>query len=168
MASAELWLWIWLGFESVSCLGCMGHYKVASSRVVARSLPQRWTVPQSGGCHGPSFFHFSNCSVATFSEGVGPRYCPADSGSDPECGLAQLYVLRLPTQARPRGISPSPSAGTRFPQVAGMDRPARLPAQKLQASAAWTICIVFAHFSLVRAPSATSSPNLVARWVSRR
>ena len=106
--------------------------------------------------------------MATFSEGVGPRYCPADSGSDPECGLAQLYVLRLPTQARPRGISPSPSAGIRFPQVAGMDRPARLPAQKLQASAAWTLCIVFALFPLVRAPSATSSPNLVARRVSRR
>jgi hypothetical protein len=49
-----------------------------------------------------------------------------------------------------------------------MDRPARLSAQKLQASAAWTLCIVFAHFPLVRAPSATSSPNLVARWVSRR
>ena len=43
-----------------------------------------------------------------------------------------------------------------------------LPAQKLHASAALTLCIVFAHFSLVRAPSATSSPNLVARWVSRR
>ena len=124
--------------------------------------------PQPGGCHGPSFFQFSNCSVATFSEGAGPRYCPADSGSDPACGLAQLYVLRLPTQARPRGISPSPSAGTRFPQVAGMDRPARLSAQKLQASAAWTLCIVFAHFPLVCAPSATSSPNLDARWVSRR
>ena len=111
---------------------------------------------------------FSNCSVATFSEGGGPRSGSADSGSDPACGLAQLYVLRLPTQARPRGISPSPSAGTRFPQVAGMDRPARLPAQKLQASAAWTICIAFAHFPLVRAPSATSSPNLVDRWIHSR
>ena len=106
--------------------------------------------------------------MATFSEGGGPRSGSADSGSDPECGLAQLYVLRLPTQARPRGISPSPSAGTRFPQVAGMDRPARLSAQKLQASAAWTLCIGFAPFPLVRAPSATSSPNLVARRVSRR
>ena len=86
----------------------------------------------------------------------------------PAGGPVELYVLRLPTQARPRGISPSPSAGTRFPQVAGATRPARLPAQKLQASAAWTLCIGFAHFSLVRAPSATSSPNLVARWVSRR
>ena len=123
---------------------------------------------RSGGCHGPPFFHFSNCSVATFSEGGGPRSCSADSGSDPACGLVQLYVLRLPTQARPRGLSPSPSAGFRIPQVAGATRPARLPAQKLQASAAWTICVVFALFPLVRAPSATSSPNLVARWVSRR
>ena len=71
----------------------------------------------------------------------------------------------LPT---PRGPRPHPAAGTRLPAVAGMDRPARLSAQKLHASAALTICIVFAHFSLVRAPSATSSPNLVARWVSRR
>ena len=58
----------------------------------------------------------------------------------------------LPT---PRGPRPHPAAGTRLPAVAGMDRPARLTAQKLQASAALTICIVFAHFSLVRAPSAT-------------
>jgi len=71
-------------------------------------------------------------------------------------------------QARPRGLPPPPSAGFRIPQVAGATRPARLPAQKLQASAAPTICIVFAPFPLVRAPSATSSPNLVARWVSRR
>jgi hypothetical protein len=71
----------------------------------------------------------------------------------------------LPT---PRGPRPHPAAGTRLPAVAGMDRPARLSAQKLQSSAAWTLCNVFAHFSLVRAPSATSSPNLVARWVSRR
>jgi hypothetical protein len=104
----------------------------------------------------------------TLSDGGGQRSRPADSDVGPAGGPVELYVLRLPTQARPRGISPSPSAGTRFPQVAGMDRPARLSAQKLQASAAWTICIVFAHFSLVRAPSATSSPNLVARWVSRR
>ena len=89
-----------------------------------------------GGCHGPPFFHFSNCSLATFSEGGGPRSGSADSGSDPACGLVQLYVLRLPTQARPRGISPSPSAGIRFPQVASATRPGRLPAQKLQASAA--------------------------------
>jgi len=81
----------------------------------------------AGGCHGPPFFHFSNCSVATFSEGGGPRSGSADSGSDPACGLAQLYVLRLPTQARPRGLSPSPSAGFRFLQVAGATRPARLP-----------------------------------------
>ena len=104
----------------------------------------------------------------TRSDGGGPRSGPADSDLEPAGGPVELYVLRLPTQARPRGISPSPSAGTRFPQVAGMDRPARLSAQKLQASAAWTLCIVFAHFPLVRAPSATSSPNLVARWVSRR
>ena len=71
----------------------------------------------------------------------------------------------LPT---PRGPRPHPAAGTRLPAVAGMDHPARLSAQKLQASAAWTICNVFAHFPLVRAPSATSSPNLVARRVSRR
>ena len=122
----------------------------------------------TGGCHGYPFFHFSNCSVATFSEGGGPRSGSADSGSDPACGLAQLYVLRLPTQARPRGLSPSPSAGTRIPQVAGTTRPARLPAQKLQASAALSICIGFAQFPLVPASSATSSPNLVARWVSRR
>jgi hypothetical protein len=114
------------------------------------------------------FFHFSNCSVATFSEGGAPRSGSADSGSDPACGLVRLYVLRLPTQARPRGLSPSPSAGTRFLQVAGATRPARLPAQKLQASAAWTLYIGFAHFPLVRAPSPASSPNLVARWVSRR
>ncbi len=54
------------------------------------------------------------------------------------------------------------------PQVGGATQPARLPAQKLQASAAWTLCIVFAHFPLVRAPSPASSPNLVASWVSRR
>ena len=104
----------------------------------------------------------------TLSDGGGQRSRPADSDVGHAGGPVELYVLRLPTQARPRGISPSPSAGTRFPQVAGMDRPARLSAQKLQASAAWTLCIVFAHFPLVRAPSATSSPNLVARWVSRR
>ena len=114
------------------------------------------------------FFSFSNCSVATFAEGGGPRSGSADSGSDPACGLAQLYVLRLPMQARPRGLPPPFSAGFRIPQVAGATRPARLPAQKLQASAASTICIVFAPFPLVRAPSATSSPNLVARWGFRR
>jgi hypothetical protein len=125
-------------------------------------------MPRPGqGVQDPLFL-FHNRSVATFSEGRGPRSGSADSGTDPTCGLVQLYVLRLPTQARPRGLSPSPSAGTRFPQVAGMDCPARLSAQKLQASAAWTICIVFALFPLVRAPSATSSPNLVARWISRR
>ena len=96
------------------------------------------------------------------------RSRPADSDVKPAGGPVELYVLRLCAQARPRVTAPSPSAGTRFPQVAGMDRPARLSAQKLQASAAWTLCIVFAHFSLVRAPSATSSPDLVARWVSRR
>ena len=104
----------------------------------------------------------------TRSDGGGQRSRPADSDVEPAGGPVGLYVLRLCAQARPRGISPSPSAGTRFPQVAGMDRPARLPAQKLQASAAWTLCIVFAHFPLVRAPSATSSPNLVARWGFRR
>ncbi len=104
----------------------------------------------------------------TLSDGGGQRSHPADSDLEPAGGPVQLYVLRLPTQARPRGIFPSSSACTRFPQVAGMDRPARLSAQKLQASAAWTLCIVFAHFPLVRAPSATSAPNLVARLNDRR
>jgi hypothetical protein len=102
-------------------------------------------VPGRGVTRTP-FFHFSNCCVATFSEGGGPRSGSADSGSDPACGLARLYLLRLPTQARPRDLSPSPSAGTRIPQVAGATRPARLPAQKLQASAALSIYIGLAHF----------------------
>ncbi len=58
----------------------------------------------------------------TLSDGGGQRSGPADSDLGPAGGPVELYVLRLPTQARPRGISHSPSAGTRFPQVAGMDR----------------------------------------------
>ena len=71
----------------------------------------------------------------------------------------------LPT---PRGPRPHPAAGTRLPAVAGMDRPARLSAQKLQASAALAIRIVWARFPFVRKLSATSSPNLVARVDDRR
>jgi hypothetical protein len=141
-----------------------GMLRPGPTRIARRPQPE--VAP--GGCHGSPFFHFSNCSVATFSEGGAPRSGSADSGSDPACGMAQLYVLRPPAQARPRGISPSPSAGTRFLQLAGATRPARLPAQKPQASASWTICIGSTPFPLVRAPSATSAPNLVARWVSRR
>jgi hypothetical protein len=44
-------------------------------------------------------------------------------------------------------------------------RPVRLDSPRRNCKPpALNIRIVFAHFSLVRAPSATSSPNLVARW----
>ena len=113
-----------------------------------------------------SFFSYER--FVTRSDGRGQRSRPADSDVEPAGGPVGLYVLRLPTQARPRGISPSPSAGTRFPQVAGAARPARLVAGKRRAAAALIIRIVWARFPFVRKLSATSSPNLVARVDDRR
>ena len=73
--------------------------------------------------------------------------------------------------ARKRGLvlaPPSSAGGTRFPQVAGAARPARLAAKKRRAAAALAIRIVWAPFPFVRKLSATSSPNLVARVDDRR
>ena len=75
----------------------------------------------------------------------------------------KLYLLRLCAQAWPRFTTPSSAGGTRFPQVAGAARPARLVAGKRRAAAALIIGIVWARFSFVRKLSATSSFNLVAR-----
>ncbi len=99
----------------------------------------------------------------TRSDGGGQRSGSADSDLGPAGGPVQLYVLRLCAQAWPRFTTPSSAGGTRFPQVAGAARPARLVARKRRAWAASTICIVWARFPFVRKLAATSSPNLVAR-----
>ena len=75
--------------------------------------------------------------------------------------------MRLCAQAWPRSSTPSSAGGTRFPQVAGAARPARLAAGKRRAAAAWTISTVWTRFPFVRRLSASSSPNLVA-WVDDR
>ena len=123
---------------------------------------------RSGGQHKPlSFFFIKRPMPFPRTRGGGGPARPIPSRT-PRAGWAAYLWCGFCALPTPRGPRPHPAAGTRLPAVAGMDRPARLPAQKLHASAAWTICIVFAPFPLVRAPSATSSPNLVARWVSRR
>ena len=71
-------------------------------------------------------------------------------------------------QAWPRFSTPSSAVGTRFPQVAGAARTARIYAGKRRAAAEMTTRIVLAHFPFVRTLSSTSSPNLVAKVDDRR
>ena len=113
-------------------------------------------------------FVFSMGAFVTRSDGGGQRSRPADSDVEPAGGPARLYILRLCEQARPRFTTPSSAGGTRFPQVAGAARPARLVAKKRSTAAALAIRIVWARFPFVRKLSATSSPNLVARVDDRR
>ena len=111
------------------------------------------------------FFHER---FVTRSDGGGQRSRPADSDVEPAGGPVELYVPRLCAQAWPRLTTPSSADGTRFPQVAGAARPARLVAGKRRAAAALIIRIVWARFPFARKLSATSSPNLVARVDDRR
>ena len=106
--------------------------------------------------------------MATIGGVGGQRSGSADSDLEPVGGPVHIYVLRLPMQAWPCALPPSPSASTRFRQVAGAAPPAMPPAQKRRAAGALTISIGFAHFLLGRAPSSTSSPNLVAKVDDRR
>ena len=87
---------------------------------------------------------------------------------NPLGGPVKLYVLRLCAKAWPRSSTPSSAGGTRFPQVAGAARPARLVAGKRRAAAALIVRIVWARFPFVRRLSVSSSPNLVARVDDRR
>ena len=106
--------------------------------------------------------------MATIGGVGGQRSGSADSDLEPAGRPVKLYVLRLPMQAWPCALPPSPSASTRFRQVAGAAPPAMPPAQKRRAASALTIDVGFAHFPLGRAPSSTSSPNLVAKVDDRR
>ncbi len=98
----------------------------------------------------------------TRSDGGGQRSRPADSDSDvePAGGPVELYVLRLCAQAWPRFTAPSSAGGTRFPQVAGAARTARLAAGKRRAWAALTISIVLGTLSVRSKAVCTSSLNL--------
>ena len=106
--------------------------------------------------------------MATIRGVGGQRSGSADPDLEPAGHPVSLYVLRLPTQAWPRGLAPSPSASTRFRKVAAAAPPAMPPAQKWRAAGAMTISTVFAHFPFGCAPSSTSSPNLVAKVDDRR
>ncbi len=98
----------------------------------------------------------------------GPAFPPGRFRFGTRGGPVELYVLRLCAQAWPRFTTPSSAGGTRFPQVAGAARPARLVARKRRAATALAIRIVWARFPFFRKLSATSSPNLVARVADRR
>jgi hypothetical protein len=75
------------------------------------------------------------------SDGGGQRFRPAGSDLEPAGGPVLLCVLRLCVRASrwPRFSTPSSAGNTRFPQVAGTARPARLAAGKRRAAAASTI-----------------------------
>jgi hypothetical protein len=122
-------------------------------------------LKQGGGVATLVFFHRN---ALTRSDGGGQRSRPADYDVEPAGGPVELYVLRLCAQAWPRFTITSSTDGTRFPQVAGAARPARLVAGKRRAAAALIIRIVWARFPFVRKLSATSSPSLVARVDDRR